>query len=556
MPASATLEEVQQTVTGAVSAIETFKGEIGAQLKKHGEFIDSMVSKGLTPEATAEHTKIMKGLEEKLTAKETELADAMKAMNDFKAEQVTRMDELQKALQRGGVPGGENGGSFKLTGAQVVEAIKANHEKFKAFGAASRGGDPRDLPAVPIGEFQKDVEGGRFVGTFAEQPVMKGYSAEDVQKALTSTPPTNLVAPYQIPGFMPLLRRQTLIRDLIPTVQAPLAQIINYIRQTGFSPSATPPTVAIVQTGGVATVTHTGHGFEEYDRIRIAGATQAGYNTDTYIHVVDANSYTYSVASGTVSPATGTPTAMRLNNFGAPAFVSETDTAPQAQMFFESRQAAIATIDFYLKVGRNIMDDLPGLQASIDSDGIFGLRLNEDRALLYGTGVAPQMSGLLTDPARQQVKWSTMSLDGSKADTKAKAIRWSRTLIELANMQANGVILHPLDWQGIETETGSTGQFIWFNNQVTTGGLNQGGENFWRVPVVVTPAIARGTWVIGDFARASVIYDRMQAQVSWANQNEADFINRLLCALFEERLGQAVKRPEGIVHGTFDSAPA
>lgn len=536
-----TPEEVQTEVVKSVAAIDANMRSISEQLKKHESDIAAMVVKGDRPEATREHSEVMKKLEDALGINQTALAAAQAELVTMKAESTARFDELQKALQRGGAMPGDGGEVLRFAGDAVIEAIKADEPTTRMFSEFREGkrNDPSTLPSIKIPG-----------GTFANQPVFQGYAPE-VVKALISTPPANLIAPYQVPGYMPLLRRQLLLRDLIPTVQAPQAQVINYIRQTAFSSSAAPTAVTITQTAGLATVAQTGHGFEEYDRVRIAGAIQAGYNLDTYVKVIDADHYTYPVAPGTVSPATGSPTAFRLNNFGAPTWVSETDTAPEASMFFEARTSNIQTIDFSLKVGRNILDDLPGLKQGIDSDGIFGLRLAEDRAILYASGTGVQMAGLLTDPARQQIKWSQMKA----GDTKAKAIRRSRTLIELANGQASGVILHPLTWEEIELETGTQGQYIWVPSSQSSAGLNPSGQDFWRVPLVVTPAVAASTWVIADFNRVSTLYDRLAAQILWTNSNEDDFKKRLLCALLEERIGQAVKRPELLVQGTWDSQP-
>jgi hypothetical protein len=66
---------------------------------------------------------------------------------------------------------------------------------------------------------------------------------------------------------------------------------------------------ALSQTGGVATVTSTAHGFADGDEVTHAGANQAGYNITANITYIDANSYSFPVAAATVSPATGTITA-------------------------------------------------------------------------------------------------------------------------------------------------------------------------------------------------------------------------------------------------------
>lgn len=65
---------------------------------------------------------------------------------------------------------------------------------------------------------------------------------------------------------------------------------------------------SITQTGGTATVTTTvAHGYTTGQKVTIQGANQSGYNLpEVSITVTGLNTFTYSVAASTVSPATGT----------------------------------------------------------------------------------------------------------------------------------------------------------------------------------------------------------------------------------------------------------
>ena len=65
-------------------------------------------------------------------------------------------------------------------------------------------------------------------------------------------------------------------------------------------------TVTIVQSAGTATVTHTAHGLSSSQKVLIKGANEAAYNGIKTITVTGVDSYTYSINSGTSSPATGT----------------------------------------------------------------------------------------------------------------------------------------------------------------------------------------------------------------------------------------------------------
>lgn len=76
---------------------------------------------------------------------------------------------------------------------------------------------------------------------------------------------------------------------------------------------------SLTQSGGTATAVKTAHGFADGDPVLIAGADQSGYNGLVNITYVDANTFTYSVDSATVTPATGTITATGYDESYFPA---------------------------------------------------------------------------------------------------------------------------------------------------------------------------------------------------------------------------------------------
>jgi hypothetical protein len=63
---------------------------------------------------------------------------------------------------------------------------------------------------------------------------------------------------------------------------------------------------ALTSVGTVATVTLAGHGFVTGDSVTIAGATPAGYNGTFTVTGFTSGTFTYTVASGLATPATGT----------------------------------------------------------------------------------------------------------------------------------------------------------------------------------------------------------------------------------------------------------
>lgn len=105
---------------------------------------------------------------------------------------------------------------------------------------------------------------------------------------------------------------------ILPAFQARSFYVYNdeiYLIPT---PSAAPDTItisSITQTSGTATVTTSStHGLYRDEVITIAGATPTAYNgAQTILTVPSSTTFTFSVDSGTSSPATGTLTGVKKN---------------------------------------------------------------------------------------------------------------------------------------------------------------------------------------------------------------------------------------------------
>jgi hypothetical protein len=545
-----TIEELQ---TELVKSDEALRGDM-AQLKKalddEKTHRETMKAKGFTPEGLAEIAKRIDTLDKAISDKNTamgeiqsELVKKLEEANKLGADTQARLDEIEKASQR---PGGfgQGGEVQKTAGEQLIElaASEENQKLFQDFAAKRvRSGQ---LPMVTMKSFEGQLG-------------FSGLNQMDIVKALSSgmttglNPASNFIPVQQLPGYIPIQRRRLRMRDLIPIVptQAPY---IRYLRQTGFTTVGTSSITGITRTGSTATVTQAGHGYTDFDLVKIAGATgaTAGFNGNWRIKVTGANTYTYDLGALTPdTPATGTLTVKRMNNWGAAAFVAEGGLKSEAEMSFEERDARVEVIAHYIKAHRQVLDDLPGLRANVDNDLLYGLLFREDAALLYGSGVSPTIPGIMLDPDTQSYAWS----QGATGDTKADALRRSRTLVELALYEASAAVIHPLVWEEIELEKGSDGHYLWVQGPA---GLNPAGESMWRVPLVISPAMRYEQFLIGAFGAAATLYDREQANIRFSDQNEDDFIRNRVTILAEERLGVAWKRPEAFVVGSYDTAPA
>lgn len=220
---------------------------------------------------------------------------------------------------------------------------------------------------------------------------------------------------------------------------------------------------------------------------------------------------------------------------------------PHSSLNFEVDQAPVRTIAHYEVAHRNVLQDEPQLQSTINNELLYGLRLTEDNQILNGTGTGEDLRGILNTPNIQTYSWSA----GSAGDKKQDALRRAATKAILAYFDPTGIVLHPYDWEDIELDKGTDGHYAVSMN-VTVGAE----ARLWRMTVVDSPAIAEGTALVGAFGLGAQLYDRQQANIRIAEQHSDLFVRNAVAILAEQRLALAVKRPESFVKVSFDGAPA
>lgn len=215
---------------------------------------------------------------------------------------------------------------------------------------------------------------------------------------------------------------------------------------------------------------------------------------------------------------------------------------PKSTLRFNSAQAPVRTIAHWEAAHRNVLDDTPQLQATINNELLYGLALEEDDQILNGDGANENLLGILNTPDIQV--YSQVA-----GDRKSDALRRAATLGVIANFPGTGFVLHPFDWEDIELQKATgDGQYMLVTN-VAVGATTQ----VWRQPVIETPAMTEGTFLTGAWGIGAQLYDRQVANVRIAEQHADFFVRNAVAILAEERLALAVKRPESFVRGSFSA---
>lgn len=216
--------------------------------------------------------------------------------------------------------------------------------------------------------------------------------------------------------------------------------------------------------------------------------------------------------------------------------VAEGAAKPKSDKTFEAVTEPVTTIAHYFKVSKQSYEDLSGLSAQIESNGIYGVQLKEDQQLLFGTGVAPQLEGFMTVAAAAPAP----AAGGTVIDAIGAAI------FDLAakGFLADGTVVNPVDWGAVAMLKNSQGNYLFANPMEYAGN-----ERVWGVRRVLSSSMTAGNFLVGAFRGNSLLLDREEVSIQVATQNEDDFIKNLLTILIEERLVNLIFRTTAFEKG-------
>lgn len=224
-------------------------------------------------------------------------------------------------------------------------------------------------------------------------------------------------------------------------------------------------------------------------------------------------------------------------NSAAP--VAESAAKPYSDYAWTNATAPVRTIAHLAKLTRQAMDDAPRLVAEVDSEMRYGLGLVEEAQLLTGSGTGQNISGLMTQATAYAAPITIAS------PTRLDMLRLAMLQAALALYPADGIVLNPGDWAGIELTKTTDGAYLFANPQGTVQ------ARMWGLPVVDTPAMPLDEFLVGNFQIGATLYDRMGVEVLISTENVDDFEKNLATMRAEERIALAVKRPACFVKGDF-----
>ncbi|MHC5351683.1 phage major capsid protein [Metapseudomonas furukawaii] len=234
-----------------------------------------------------------------------------------------------------------------------------------------------------------------------------------------------------------------------------------------------------------------------------------------------------------------------FTNNAAPVSENPTNVKPESDITFELDSAPVATIAHWIRASKQVLSDVPMLQSYIDGRLRYGLKLKEEGQLLKGSGVGLNLDGIYTQATAYLNPGVTV-----QAETAIDRLRLALLQVTLAELEADGIVLSPVDWTAIELTKDKNSNYVF----ATPTGLAVPG--LWGRPVVATQSMDIGDFLVGSFQQGAQGWDREDVNVTVSTSDRDNFVKNMVTILCEERVGLTVYRPEAFVKGDFDGLPA
>ncbi|HBO4037748.1 phage major capsid protein [Pseudomonas aeruginosa] len=234
-----------------------------------------------------------------------------------------------------------------------------------------------------------------------------------------------------------------------------------------------------------------------------------------------------------------------FTNNAAPVSENPQNPKPESDITFELDTDPVATIAHWVRASRQVLSDAPMLASYIDGRLRYGLKLKEELQLLKGSGVGLNLNGIYTQASVYANPGVVV-----QAETAIDRLRIALLQVTLAEYEADGIVLSPVDWAAIELTKDKNNNYVF----ATPTGLAVPG--LWGRPVVPTQSMDIGDFLTGSFQQGAEGWDREDVSVTVSTEDRDNLVKNMVTILCEERVGLSVFRPEAFVKGDFDGLPA
>jgi HK97 family phage major capsid protein len=219
--------------------------------------------------------------------------------------------------------------------------------------------------------------------------------------------------------------------------------------------------------------------------------------------------------------------------------IKEGDRKAQSDVTYADKTAVVRTIAHFVKISRQMLNDVPFIRASIDNRMVYGVALKEDKEILYGTGAAGHLLGIMPQA-------TAYAAGGLPVTTPIDQVYAAIMQVSAAGYVPSAIVMNPLSFAGISMMKNSFGMYI-LGGPPATDAV----PRLWGLPVALTLNMTAPDFLVGAFPGNAALFDREQVVVEISFENEDDFVRNLATIRAEERITLAVFVPQAFVKGAL-----
>ena len=218
----------------------------------------------------------------------------------------------------------------------------------------------------------------------------------------------------------------------------------------------------------------------------------------------------------------------------------EGETFAESAFTFTLANAPLVTIGHSIPASRQILSDAAMLQGHLSTRLIYGLKLEEEQEFLTGNGTAGTVNGINNQAAAYN--------RGATNDTILDTLLKSLLQVSLSNYEADGFVLHPVDWYGAMALKDTTNRYLFSDPQSMVA------PRVWAKPVVPSQSQTQARFTAGAFSLGAQIWDLEDANVRMSENVASQFVQNMVTLLAQERTVLVVYRTTAFVYGNTSHA--
>ena len=226
------------------------------------------------------------------------------------------------------------------------------------------------------------------------------------------------------------------------------------------------------------------------------------------------------------------------------AWADNSGTKSQIDYDLTEEVAPSEFIAGYLRITRKALDDISAMRSYLQSRLLEQYLDAEDNQLLNGSGVSPNLGGLITN-AEAYSGFRTIQVE-KLLDSVAQ--------IESNNHSANGILLSPEQFYALMLTRGTTNEYT-LPGGVAVDLVN--GQMFISgVPIFKSTAMSDSKYLVGDWSKGAQLFVRENPIVRFFEEDGTNVRENKITVRVEGRVALPIYYTDAFVTGSLNANPS